>query len=282
MQRTDLQQSILLQAKSDPRIVAILDYGSTCQGLGDPWSDLDLVVFIRDEAFPAFEQAWKTWAGQCGKLMLAYTGGVGHPWAVFEGEPIPIRVDFAFYRASQTAEILKWPVAPLNVESMVLYDVSAGEISANVAKLPGRSLAPDSLEQAFEQVAGDFWYYLLRLYGKIQRGQWWAARFEFNFIVTGNLHALLRLEAGAVEKWKASTAATGIESAISAERLMQLNACIPEQTREGLLPAIRNSIQLGQEVCVSLQTRLRWQWPAALAEEIALAYGKVSPGEPGR
>ncbi len=110
---------------------------------------------------------------------------------------------------------------------MVWYDATGGRLAACAHKLVGQSLAPPDLAATYERVCGDFWYYVLQTYGKIERGEEWAARYEFNFIVTGLLHALLRLEAGAVERWRASELSVGIERVLSPHRLAQLNDCIP-------------------------------------------------------
>jgi len=62
----------------------MLDYGSSSEGRGDEWSDVDVSVFVRDENFETFERDWKVWAAQFGELLLEYISWVGHPWAVFE------------------------------------------------------------------------------------------------------------------------------------------------------------------------------------------------------
>jgi hypothetical protein len=262
-------QKLLTLVKQDPRIVGLIDYGSASEGRGDKFSDVDVALFIRDADFDVFNEQWKEWASQLGTLRLAYVGGVGHPWAVYADQPIPLRVDFAFHRDSSIETIIPtWPNSPVSVEKMVLYDPT-GRIAIQVAQhLVGQSLALADVEQTFESVSGDFWYYLLRLYGKLQRDQLWAMRFEYNFIVIGNLLALLRLEAGATERWRASSTATGIETVISEQRLRQLNQCIPAEDRAGLVQATLAAITLGKEVCCAIAADHGWNWPHVLADEI--------------
>ena len=93
-------QQILSAARRDPRIVGVVDYGSSSEGRADRWSDVDVALFVRDADFELFERGWKLWAAQFGPLLLAYVGGVGHPWTVYDTPAIPLRVDFAFHRAS--------------------------------------------------------------------------------------------------------------------------------------------------------------------------------------
>jgi hypothetical protein len=123
-------------------------------------------------------------------------------------------------------------------------------------------------KQTFEQVCGDFWYYLLRTWAKLQRAQVWAFRYDYNMMITGNLHALLRLEAGATERWRASSACVGIEDAITPERLAQLNACIPGTDVESLKTAMSRAAELGKSVCAAIADERGWSWPEELAERI--------------
>jgi hypothetical protein len=117
--RDIVAERVLESARRDPRIVGLVDYGSSSEGRGDEWSDLDLALFIRDRDLKVFEANWKEWASQFGPLLLAYIGGVGHPGVVYDALPMPLRVDLAFRRESDGEQILTWPTAPTSVEAMV-------------------------------------------------------------------------------------------------------------------------------------------------------------------
>jgi hypothetical protein len=265
--RTTFVHQLIAAAARDPRIVGLVDYGSSSEGRADAWSDVDLALFIRDADLAQFESGWKQWAGQFGPLLLAYVGGVGHPWAVYDAGPVPLRVDFAFHPESDVQQMLTWPNAPISVSAMVLYDTTGGRISGCAARLVGPSLESPDLARAFEAVCGDFWYYLLRIEGKLRREQLWAARYEFNSIVMGNLLALLRLEAGATERWRVGSAAA-VEQILTSERRSQLDACIPGADLRGLLYSMRQAARLGNAVCAGIAALRGWPWPDALAERV--------------
>lgn len=279
--RNAVKQHIIEVARRDPRVVGIVDYGSASEGRGDEWSDLDLALFVRDVELPHFEANWKEWAAQFGDLLVAYVGGVGHPWAVYAAEPLPLRVDFAFKPESAVDEAAIWPCAPLSVEAMVAYDDTGGSLSANVAQIVGQSLAPSDRHATFDQVCGDFWYYLLRTHTQLLRGRLWAARHDFNFVIVGNLLALLRLEAGAVEHWQGSSAAVGIEQALSPERLTRLEACIPGPGIDELHRVLSDAALLSHEVCASIATQHRWDWPHRLSQRVRAVLA-VSPSDFGQ
>ena len=117
-------------AGEDPRVVGLVDYGSSSEGRADEWSDVDVALFIRDADFDSFSASWVEWAGQFGRLLLAYVGGVGHPWAVYDAGPVPLRVDFAFHRESEMDVMLTWPNSPLSVESFVIHDATGGRLTS--------------------------------------------------------------------------------------------------------------------------------------------------------
>lgn len=267
--RTALQNRILAAVTADERIVGCLDYGSTSEGRGDRWSDLDLALFVRDEDLAQFEADWKAWAAQFGELLLAYVGGIGHPWVTFAGDPMPVRVDFSFHPASSMETVMRsLPNAPSSAAHMVLHDGTGGQLTALAGELVGQSQAPADLRVAFEQISGDLWTYFQRTHVRLLRGEHWCARHEFNFIIMGNLFALLRLESGKVDRMRATSAAAQIERDISPVRLAQLDACIPGPTLADLLAAMHAAARLTQEVCAAIATQNGWPWPSQLADQI--------------
>lgn len=259
---------LLAAAHSDARIAGVLDYGSASEGRGDAWSDADLVLFLRDADVAAFEREWRSWLGQLGPVLLAYTSGLGKPWAVLDATPLPLRADFNVYPLGELDRILEWPCAPLSVEHMLLYDASGGAIGQRVAQIVGQRLGPADPHAAFDQVCGDFWYYALRTHVKLLRRQWPVARHEYTAIVLGNLAALLRLEAGATERWRNSSAMQGIEQALAPARLAQLERCFADADPADLPRAFGAATRLARDVCRAIGARHGWAWPAELADRV--------------
>lgn len=77
----------------------------------------------------------------------------------------------------------------------------------------------------------------------------------------GNLMALLRLEAGAAERWTASDTAASIERDIPPERLDALSACVPTPDPGSLARIIR----LGAIASTGAAARYHRPWPEELA-----------------
>jgi hypothetical protein len=275
--RRDVRRAIVEAAQGDPGIVAVVDYGSASEGREDEWSDLDIALFIRDGDLEAFEADWKAWASQFGSLLLAYVSGVGHPWVIYDAEPMPLRLDLAFHRESDVEISLTWPNTPESVAAMVLYDDTGGRLSGCVERIVGQSLAPSDLHRTFDQVCGDLWYYLLRSHVRILRGELWAARHDYGFIIIGNLLALLRLEMGAVERWRGANASAGIEKALPVHRLGRLERCIPGRSEAELRQALLEAALLGQEAAAATAAQHGWDWPEALARRTVSILQAAAP-----
>lgn len=252
-------------AEADSRIVGMLDYGSGSFGRADEWSDVDVAVFVRDADLAAFERNWKVWAAGFGALLLAYTGRYGHPWAVYDTRPVPLRVDFDLHPASAIGRVRGWPNSPASVEAMLWLDRTGGRLTGEVAALVGKALRPPDEDAAFESACGDFWYFLLYVFSKLRRGQHWVARQVLHSEVMDHLLALLRLKAGATDPWGAFPNAFGVEQSLAPERLAALDACVPAPGPDGLLTAMRAAADLGRDVCATIATRRGLLWPEALA-----------------
>lgn len=260
-----LRGRIIQAVHDDPRIVGLVDYGSSSEGRADEWSDLDLGLFIRDAAFEGFWEHWREWAAQLGDLLLGYVGYVGHPWAIFASDPMPLRVDFDLFRESAAGRLSDWPNSPISVESFVLYDSTIGPIREAAASLVGKDLHPDDPRREFERDCGDFWYFLLFSYCKLMRGEVWNARQVFHIVAMEALLRLLRLRFGATNRWQSSQSAWNIEIVLPPETLQRLNSCIPGTSEAGVLRALSNAADLGREVCDELAAANGWEWPERLS-----------------
>lgn len=279
--RGRLLQCILNHARRDERVLAVLDYGSTSEGRGDAWSDIDLALSIRADAWDDFTVNWEAWLAECGTVLLGFLSFTGHPWAVLATEAAPVRVDLHLYGGPPDTDLRSalamWPNAPSSVEDMLLFD-REGALSAEVKHMVGRSLAPDDVASTFSSVSANFWYYVHRTWSKLQRGTGWDVRWSITTALTGNLCALLRLESGATDRWLATDAASGIEYVIAENRHRQLNRCIPGRDAASQIAAFREIIELGVDVCATLAARHGVSWPEELGRTMqgyALDTGEI-------
>ncbi len=266
---TDLRRRIVEAVTADERLVGLVDYGSTSEGRGDRWSDVDCSLFIRPEDREEFVSTWQEWIAQFGPVLLSFVGDIGNYWSVIEGEFFQIRVDFNFYAATDDAitAMEAWPNAPSSVDAMLLID-KTGRLEPHVKSMVKQDLGPLDMPERVDLVAAGFWYYAVRTWCKLQRGPSWGVRFDISFIMFGSLMALLRLEAGKVDRWRASDAAAGIEDDIGAGRLASLNACIFDADPASLARALAAIIRLGAQANEGIAERYQRSWPNELAERM--------------
>jgi hypothetical protein len=262
--RQEFLQNLCTVVAADPAIVGLLDYGSSSEGRADQWSDVDVALFIRDEALPDFSQRWKSWAASLGELLWAYLHEPGHPWAIYNGSPAPLRVDFALHPLSNAATILSWFTTPLSVEAMVLYDGSAGEIRGYVAELVGKSKQVAATPELYERLCGDFWDYLLMAYSKYQRGQEWVARFMYQ-IALESLLRLLRIETGDLSRLNSTAGGWNVLHTLAPTRQAQLKECV---AGTDLASAFQAAALFGREVCAVVGATYGWETPQKLAEQV--------------
>ena len=67
---------------------------------------------------------------------------------------------------------------------------------------------------------------------------------------------------------RASQAIANIETAISPNRLAQLNACRPGPGLAGVALALHHAAELCAQVCAEVSAREGWPWPARLADRV--------------
>lgn len=263
--RHTLRAALIALAEADPRVVALVSYGSEARGCADRWSDIDVVVFIRDADHAGFVAGWRAWVERLPMVLHVCEAGPA-PRVICRGSPAPVRIDLAWWSEARLDEIATWTQPrPAVLTDMVLLDRSpGGRCSQLVNASPGQP--PVDVGRAFALVADDLWYYLIRIHGILERGDDLAARTEFHGYVMENLGRLARLDHGALDHWDRAVASRGLAGALPPTDLADLRACLPDAT--DLRPALRAANRLGTVLCRRLAGRHGWAWPEALAAEM--------------
>lgn len=276
--RSEMIERLRAAAAHEARIAGMVDYGSTGEGRGDEWSDVDCAVFIRDADFEAFDRDWTVWAAGFGDLLLAYRGYIGHPWCVYDASPLPLRVDFDFHRESAIEGVLAWPNSPRRVEDMVWHDATDGRLSGVVARMAGRDTRPDDPGAMFDSVCGDFWYFSLMALSKLKRGDVLTAHFLFGSMVMQHLYLLLRFETGLLHDWVAAKGPERLVETLSADRIELLRRCTPSMDAASVVEALRVASALARQACAIVASREGWSWPVRVADATDAAIDTMTAG----
>ena len=164
--RTLLERAVA-RFRDDDRVSGLVLGGSLALGGADFYSDVDLYVIVRDEAFePVFNE----------RDAAART--IGSPLFCFTVEPVPggsrdfivtypgpVKLDLMYYRESELEPGPKWEDRP------VLKDDS-GFVSAVVSRSAGSAPDPPTLEVLVE-LDQKFWTWCWYVFGKVSRVELW-------------------------------------------------------------------------------------------------------------
>src|SRR5215210_4884129 len=106
VRRTMLQQEAMIErtrsvCREDERLAAAMMYGSFAQGEGDGFSDIEFILFFRDEELEGLDQ--EEWVSRISPVGLYFVNEYGNGTAIFENL---VRGEFHFDRASDIERVV--------------------------------------------------------------------------------------------------------------------------------------------------------------------------------
>jgi lincosamide nucleotidyltransferase len=106
VRRTMLQQEAMIErtrrvCREDERLAAAMMYGSFAQGEGDGFSDIEFILFFRDEELEGLDQ--KEWVSRISPVGLYFVNEYGNGTAIFQNL---VRGEFHFDRASDIERVV--------------------------------------------------------------------------------------------------------------------------------------------------------------------------------
>ncbi len=235
--------------RGDERIIAAMMYGSFTLGEGDRYSDIELMLFFRDEDLPAIDRA--QWLAQIAPVEMWFVNEYGIVDAIFSNL---VRGEFHFDRVSEIREKLPPSLRPLawfpTLESTLIVD-RTGELSACLQALVGP--AP---EHGGPQETDAICHHLINnwLFGwnVFRRGEL-ARALELLWLVQRDLLALARVQERAFQHWP--TPSRGLEADLSPASYRRYAACTAALDREQLDRAYRAAWQWGRELMEAVAPR---------------------------
>jgi lincosamide nucleotidyltransferase len=101
-----LQQEAMIErarrvCREDDRLAAAMMYGSFAQGEGDGFSDIEFILFFRDEELEGLDQ--KEWVSRISPVGLYFVNEYGNGTAIFQNL---VRGEFHFDRASDIERVV--------------------------------------------------------------------------------------------------------------------------------------------------------------------------------
>jgi len=252
-----LLERAVARFRADDRVAGLILGGSLARGGVDFYSDVDLYIVVRDEAFDDIFAERDVAAEATGAPLFRFVvdplpGGSRDYIVTYEG---PIKVDFMYLKESDLKPASKW------AGCAVLEDAT-GSLAAVVDRSAGA--APPTLgREELEDINQRFWTWCWYVFGKIIRGELWEAVDGIHTIRTLALMPLLDRIAG-----RPHEGYRRLENKLDRETAIRLRATVVPPQTESLYAALQAEISLFRDLRVVVCDRCGLTFDPAPEEAI--------------
>ncbi len=240
----------------DDRLDAAMMYGSFAYGEGDRFSDIEFLLFFRDDIFDQIDP--RSWLAQIAPIELLYVNEHGIHTAIFANL---VRGEFHFHRASEVTIGAMWRglLTFPSVDAALIADKSDA-LRPYLDAITGPPPARDALPQVQNLVCGFINWTLFGI-NVLRRGEYTRALELLNILHRHLLH-MVRLLEGQTAHWL--TPSRAAEDDLSRQALERFAGCVaaslaPEDLRRAYHRA--------------------WTWGGELMNLLRAQYGIVVPDE---
>jgi lincosamide nucleotidyltransferase len=238
-------------------------HGSIPLGEADVYSDIDCIIYFKDEVIPDLDR--QEWVSRIAPLLLFYKNEFGNWAAVFENF---VRGEFHFYPESKIPELAGFAgvVWFPSVEAAVLVDKTGHlhkALRALVDTKPEHGQHPD-----LEYLSDNFCNWILFGANVFARGEH-ARALEILNLVHGTLLRLIRLQSDATTHWVTPTRL--LEREISPESYQAFQKCTAALDQGGLGRAYEHTWELGRTLLEHLYVNFEKPPPNVLLNRLEQA-----------
>jgi predicted nucleotidyltransferase len=250
-----LLERAVARFRDDVRVVGLVAGGSLAHGGTDFYSDVDLYIVVKDEAFDEIFAERNVAAEAVSSPLFGYVvdpmpGGSTDHIVIYEG---PVKFDFMYLRKSDFKPASKWSGCP------VLRDVT-GYVEDVVGH--SKELAPTqpTTEELLE-LNQRFWIWCWYVFGKIMRGELWEA--------LDGLHSIRSLALVSLLDWVAERPHEGyrrLERKLSPEAASRLMVTVAAVEPRALYAALQAEMELFRRLRAVVFDRFGLTFDPALEE----------------
>jgi lincosamide nucleotidyltransferase B/F len=261
--------------REDERLAAAMMYGSFAQGEGDGFSDIEFILFFRDEELEGLDQ--EEWVSRISPVGLYFVNEYGNGTAIFENL---VRGEFHFDRASEMVSVVGESMRDADwlpsLEDTLILD-RTGELAPRLRKIVGPPPERDTPGQ-IRFVCHCFVNWFIFGSNLFARGEL-ARSLDLLGIVRDRLLQMVRVLEGSTLHWFNS--AKFLETEISEASYVRYAACTASLDREELRQAYASAWEWGRELMASLGKRHGVVPPAPLLERLDLRFVETFGGPEG-
>ncbi len=202
---------------ADDTVDAAMMYGSFTRGEGDAYSDIEFLLFFRNDALPDLDR--RAWLAQIRPVELLFVNEFGHHTAIFDNL---VRGEFHFHAASEVTLAAGWPgvVHFPSLASTLIADKSGAltpYLNAIVAPPPAQG-GPEKTQSLADNFVNWGWFGV----NVLRRGEY-ARALELLGATHRYLLWMARLLAGRTDNWL--TPSKSAEQDLPPEVMARYRAC---------------------------------------------------------
>jgi lincosamide nucleotidyltransferase len=259
----------------DERLAAAMMYGSFAQGEGDGYSDIEFILFFKDEELEDLDQ--EEWVSRISPVELYFVNEYGNGTAIFENL---IRGEFHFDRASDIERVVGESMRdadwlPLLEDTLILD--RTGELAPRLLEIVGPPPERDTPGQ-IRFVCDCFVNWFVFGGNLFARGEL-ARSLDLLGIVRDRLLQMVRVLEGSTLHWFNS--AKFLETEVSETSYACYAACTARLDRDELRQAYLSAWEWGRELMSSLGERHGVAPPATLLVRLDRRFAEIFGGLEG-
>jgi lincosamide nucleotidyltransferase len=282
LRRMMLQQEAMIERTrsvcwEDERLAAAMMYGSFAQGEGDGFSDIEFILFFRDEELDGLDQG--EWVSRISPVGLYFVNEYGNGTAIFENL---VRGEFHFDRLSDIERVVGESMRDADwlpsLEDTLILD-RTGELAPRLREIVGPPPERDTPGQ-IRFVCDCFVNWFVFGSNLFARGEL-ARSLDLLGIVRDRLLQMVRVLEGSTLHWFNS--ARFLEAEITQTSYTRYAACTARLDREEMRQAYLSAWGWGRELMTSLGKRHGVALPASLLKRLDRRFAETfsAPGSEG-
>src|SRR5688572_19139932 len=247
VRRTMLQQEAMIErtrrfCREDERLAAAMMYGSFAQGEGDGFSDIEFILFIRDEELEGLDQ--EEWVSRISPVAMYFVNEYGNGTAIFDNL---VRGEFHFDRASEMESVVGESMRdadwlPLLEDTLILD--RTGELAPRLLEIVGPPPERDTPGQ-IRFVCDCFVNWFVFGANLFARGEL-ARSLDLLGIVRDRLLQMVRVLEGSTLHWFIS--ARFLETEVYEAAFARYASCTARLDRDELRQAYLSAWEWGREL----------------------------------
>jgi lincosamide nucleotidyltransferase len=261
--------------REDERLAAAMMYGSFAQGEGDGFSDIEFILFFRDEDLESVDQ--EEWVSRISPLGLYFVNEYGNGTAIFDNL---VRGEFHFDSASDIERVVGESMRDADwlpsLEDTLIVD-RTGDLTPRLKRIVGPPPERDTPENVLF-LCNCFVNWFVFGANLFARGEL-ARSLDLLGIVRDRLLQMVRVMEGSTLHWFNSS--KFLEREISSASYARYAACTARPDTDELRQAYLSAWEWGRELMSSLADRHDAAPPAALLVRLDRRFAEIFSGVEG-